>query len=397
MRQLTVNQAEAVEKFNRLKVGALFMACGTGKTQAAVSIINGVDGVDMLYWLCPCRVKENLQAELEKCGCRYEAHIVGIESIGCSDRIYLEELDLIKKAGKVFMICDESIKVKNLKAKRTRRILDLAKHTEYRLILNGTPVTKNIIDIYAQMQLLSPKILPYDYLEFRNRYCKYYQVKKGFHIKKTVITGFANIDHLLSVIKPYVYQCDLELKVERRYHVCRWAMSFEELDAYKELKSELIYEYQNYEGEVNMLAVLSKLQHSYALCEDKFDELESVMTDNTIVFCKYKSSEAAVRERYPNAMVLTYGKGSFGLNLQQYNRIIFFDKTFDYSFREQSEGRIYRNGQKLDCEYYDLTGDVGLERLIDDCISKKESLVNHFKKVGNKVTKENLEEVLETL
>lgn len=397
MRELTLNQAEAVEKFARLKVGALFMACGTGKTQAAVSIINSVEDVELLYWLCPCRVKENLQAELDKCGCRYQARIVGIESIGCSDRIYLEELEVLKQAKRVFMVCDESIKVKNLKAKRTQRILDLAHYSDYRLILNGTPVTKNIIDIYAQMQFLSPKILPYSYLEFRNRYCTYYQIKKGWRIKKTIITGFANVDHLLSVIRPYVYQCDLELKVEKRYHVCNWYMSSEEANAYAELKEQLFYEYQNYEGEVNMLAVFSKLQHSYATCEWKFDELDAIMTDRTIVFCKYKASEAAVRERFPDAMVLTYGKGSFGLNLQKYNRVVYFDKTFDYSFREQSEGRIYRNGQTLDCEYYDLTGDVGLERMIDDCISKKESLVNYFKKMGNKVTKENLKEVLEKL
>jgi SNF2 family DNA or RNA helicase len=397
MRTLTTNQAEAVEKFARLKVGALFMACGTGKTQAAVSIINSVENVGLLYWLCPCRVKDNLRAELEKCGCRYNARIIGIESIGCSDRIYLEELEHLKQFKRVFMVCDESIKVKNLRAKRTRRILELAKHSAYRLILNGTPVTKNIIDIYAQMQFLSSKILPYSYLEFRNRYCKYYQIKQGWRIKKTVITGFANIDHLLSVIRPYVYQCDLELKVEKRYHVCHWAMTYEEANAYQELKQELFYEYQNCEGEINMVAVFSKLQHSYALCEDKFAELEAVMTDRTIVFCKYKVSEAAVRERFPDAMVLTYGKGSFGLNLQKYNRVIYFDKTFDYSFREQSEGRIYRNGQTLDCEYYDLTGDVGLEQMIDDCIEKKETLVNYFKKMGNKVTKENLKQVLEKL
>lgn len=397
MRALTAKQQEAVDKFNRLKVGALFMACGTGKTQAAVAIVNGVEDVDLLFWLCPCRVKENLREELEKCGCRYPAHIVGIESIGCSDRIYCEEFEHIQRFKRVFLVCDESIKVKNLGARRTGRILSLAKFSEYRLILNGTPVTKNIIDIYAQMRLLSPKILPYSYNEFRDRYCKYYQVRKGYKIKKTVITGFANVDHLLSVIKPYVYQCELELKIARRYFTKSWMMSEEERAAYENLKIDLLDRYSDHDGEINMLAVLSKLQHSYAVNADKFEVLDEIIDDRSIVFCKYKVSEAAVRERYPQAMVLTYGKGSFGLNLQKYSRVIYFDKTFDYAFREQSEGRIYRNGQTLDCDYYDLTGDTGLERMIDDCISRKESLVNHFKKMGNKVTKENLEEVLKTL
>lgn len=402
MRSLTPSQQEAVDKFNRLKVGALFMACGTGKTQTAVAIVNSVEGVDLLYWLCPCRVKDNLEAELAKCECRYNARIVGIESIGCSDRIYTEERSLLetaKKDGKrIVMVVDESIKIKNLKARRTRRILTLSEFAEYKLILNGTPVTKNIIDIYAQMQFLSNKILDLSYLEFRDRYCTYYQVKKGYRIKKTVITGFTNVDHLLSVIAPYVYNCELELKVGKLYNVEHWSMTYDEECAYDELKRELLYLYQDYDGEVNMLAVLSKLQHFYAVCEDKFRVLDELVTDKAIVFCKYKVSAEQVSARYPKAMVLTYGKGSFGLNLQMYNRIIFFDKTFDYSFREQSEGRIYRNGQTLDCEYYDLTGDVGLEDLIDACINKKESLVNHFKEEGNRIkTKDDLKKALEKL
>lgn len=397
MRELTTNQAEAVEKFRRLKVGALFMACGTGKTQAAVSIINGVDDVDLLYWLCPCRVKDNLRDELAKCACKYNARIVGIESIGCSDRIFTEELNTLQNAGRVFLVCDESIKVKNLRAKRTKRILTMAQYSDYRLILNGTPVTKNIIDIYAQMQFLSDKILPYTFNTFRDKYCKYYQVIKGLRIKKTIITGYANVDHLLSVIRPYVYQCNLELKINKRYFTEPWSMNKEERKAYDDLKIELMQEYINYEGEINMLAVFSRLQHSYAICADKFRVADEIIDDKTIVFCKYKISEAEVLKRYPNVKVMTYGKGSFGLNLQKYRRIVFFDKTFDYAFREQSEGRIYRNGQKLDCEYFDLTGDIGLEGLIDKCIANKEELINHFKRMGNKVTKDNLKKVLEKL
>lgn len=385
MRELTESQAAAVEKLARLKVGALFMACGTGKTQTAVALVNSVEGLDCLYWLCPCQVKENLKAELEKCGCKYAAHIVGIESIGCSDRIYLEELEYIQHFGRVFMVLDESIKIKNDRAKRTKRILTLAQHAEYRIILNGTPVTKNIMDIYTQMQFLSPKILPYkNWYKFRDTYCKTTVYKRGGVIRKTIITGYANVDHLLSLIKPYVFTCNLELKVAKRYHTLLWFMDYDEQDAYKELKAKLFEEYTDDCSDVNILAILAKLQASYALARNKWDLLDKYLTDKTIVFCKHIKCREEIQRRYPNAKVLTYGTGSFGLNLQDYNRIIYFEKTFDYSFREQSEGRIYRNGQKLDCEYYDLTGDIGLESMIDTCISNKEGLVQHFKKQGKK-------------
>ena len=389
MRTLTKSQAEAVEKLARLKVGALFMACGTGKTQTAVALVNSVEGVDCLYWLCPCQVKENLLTELEKCGCKYAPHIIGIESIGCSDRIFMEELEYVQRFKKVFMVLDESIKIKNARAKRSKRILQLAQHAEYRIILNGTPVTKNIMDIYMQMQFLSPKILPFkNWYKFRDSYCKTTTYKKGGVIQKTVITGYANVDHLLSLIKPYVYTCNLELKVDKKYHVLHWYLDFDEEEAYKELKQELFANYSENTSDVNILAILQKLQHSYACARNKWRLLDEYLTDKTIVFCKYHVSRDEVQRRYPDAKVLTYGTGSFGLNLQDYNRIIYFDKTFDYSFREQSEGRIYRNGQTLDCEYYDLTGDVGLEALIDRCISNKEGLVQHFKKQGKKAIEE---------
>ena len=363
------------------------MACGTGKTQTAVSLVNSVEGVDCLYWLCPCQVKENLQEELEKCGCRYPAHIVGIESIGCSDRIFMEELAHIKQFKRVFFVLDESIKVKNPRAKRTRRILQLAQHGEYRIILNGTPVTKNIMDIFTQMQVLSPKILGCkNEWAFRDRYCRYTTFKRGGRIEKQVITGYANVDHLLSLIKPYVYTCNLELKVQKRYSVLYWYLDFDEQEAYNELKEELFRDYRE-DDDANILGILQKLQHSYACARNKWKLLDEYITDKTIVFCKFHRSRDAVQERYPQAKVLTYGTGSFGLNLQDYNRIIYFDKTFDYSFREQSEGRIYRNGQKLDCEYYDLTGDTGLEEMIDRCIQNKEGLVQHFKKQGKNLKK----------
>lgn len=389
MRKLTKSQTEAVEKLQRLKVGALFMACGTGKTQTAVALVNSVPDIDCLYWLCPCQVKDNLKEELEKCGCKYEPHIIGIESIGCSDRIYLEELEYIKKFKKVFMVLDESIKIKNGRAKRSMRILQLAQHAEYRIILNGTPVTKNIMDIYTQMQFLSPKILPFkNWYKFRDTYCKTTTYKKGGMIQKTIITGYANVDHLLSLIKPYVFTCNLELKVDKKYHVLHWYLDYDEQEAYEELKRELFIEFSDYNNDVNILAILQKLQHSYSCARNKWELLKEYLTDKTIVFCKYHASRDEVQARFPDAKVLTYGTGSFGLNLQNYNRIIYFDKTFDYSFREQSEGRIYRNGQTLDCEYFDLTGDIGLERMIDHCIENKEGLVQHFKKQGKKVVKE---------
>lgn len=382
MRPLLDNQKAAVEKLKKLKVGALFAGCGCGKTQTAVSLINTVDDVDLLLWVCPLQTKQNAAEELAKCGCRYPAEIVGVESIGQSDRIFLETLNRITAAKKAFLIVDESIKIKNMGAKRTQRLMRIGEYAEFKLILNGTPITKNIVDIYAQMNFLSPKIMRnMSFYKFRDNYCHYKQWKKNGQVQKTVITGFDNVDHLLSIIDPYIFQCSLDLGLSKQYRTLRWYMSDGEREAYQYLKYDLFEKHFNEtEKDGAILAILSELQHSYCCCEEKFDVIEGLLDDRTMIYCKYIRSRTELKKRFPDVKVMTYGTGSLGLNLQdRYSRIIYFDKTFDYAFREQSEARIYRTGQQEDCEYYDLTGDIGLERMIDQCIQRKTNLVEAFK------------------
>ena len=58
--------------------------------------------------------------------------------------------------------------------------------------------------------------------------------------------------------------------------------------------------------------------------------------------------------------------------------------------RIQSGRRTFRTGQEHDCIYYDLTGDVGLEKMIDKNIEKKISMTEYFKKVSKEQLKEEL-------
>lgn len=379
MRLLSDDQQKAIEKLNRLKVGALFMGCGTGKTQTAISLINSVPGCDLVLWIAPLRTIENLKSEIQKCDSIYPVTFYGIESIGQSNRTFLEVLNLVKNKTRVFIVVDESLKIKNLHAKRTQRLIQIGNYCEYKLILNGTPVTKNILDIYPQMLFLSPKILDKNFYKFRDDYCCYRQKKINGRIVQTFITGYANVEHLLSIIEPYVYECSLDLPLSRHYRVKRWEFTDTEAEEYYHLKMHLIDIMGNEYRSNEMLGLFQKLQHSYCLSENKIRALDGEIDDRTIIYCKFRQSVEELEKLYPEAKILTYGKNSFGLNLQNYSKIIYFDKTFDYAFREQSEARIYRTGQQNTCEYLDITGNIGLERLIDECIARKTGLVETFK------------------
>lgn len=389
-RELTPQQQKAVAKLRRLKVGALFCECGTGKTQMAATLANEVKKCDSVMWVCPLRTADNLRKELDECGMEKPVHIYGIESIGQSDRVYMEALGTLEKSKHAFLICDESLKIKNGTARRTRRMMELAKRSEFRLILNGTPVSRNILDLYSQMRFLSPRILDMTWAAYRRRYCVTKDIKRPYKRPITVVTGYANVDNLLGIIGPYVYECRLNLSLAKRYETRHWYMSSEEREDYMDLKNELLDAYADDYGDVQIVAILAKLHHSYCCCEDKFERLEEIAPDEkTIIFCRFVRAAAECQRRFPKALVLTYGKGAFGLNLQRCNRVVFFDKTWDYAFREQSEARIYRNGQQNDCEYYDLTGDVGMEELFDRCIDKKVRLVEYIKANGAEII-ENL-------
>lgn len=100
MSSKTKQQQSAFEKLSRLKVGALFMEMGTGKTKVALDLIQSkIHKVDYVLWICPCSLKCEIEAERQKWHADLRLDVVGCESIGMSDRIYLEVLEKCKVNG----------------------------------------------------------------------------------------------------------------------------------------------------------------------------------------------------------------------------------------------------------------------------------------------------------
>ena len=127
------------------------------------------------------------------------------------------------------------------------------------------------------------------------------------------------------------------------------------------------------------------MQHAYCVDTEKFwcvnRLFEEIPQEKTIIFCRYIKSREACEKLYPKAQVLSYQKESLGLNMQDYNHTIYFDKIWDLALRIQSGRRTFRTGQEKDCYYYDLTGNVGLEKMIDRNIAKKVGITEYLKKI----------------
>lgn len=389
MKSLLSDQNKAKDHLLKWKVGALFMEAGTGKTRVALEIVNS-SPCDAVIWVGPLRTIQNTKDEISKWGgFDIPSHYYGIESISASERIYLELVDVVKYYKNPFVVVDESLKIKNAEAKRTKRMLHIGGMVEYKLILNGTPMSRNLMDMWAQMQFLSPLILCMTHGEFKDTFCEYTRVtkKKGYRIfTKEFITGFANVDYLYSLIREYVYQCDLQLNITQNYRNIYYYLSREEMEEYQQIKEDFLsYEMMDIWNNNIFMGMTQKLQHSYCCSPEKVNALRElfkvVPEEKSIIYCKYIDSRELCEREFPKAKVLSYQKESFGLNLQEYNNTIYFDKVWDYALRTQSTRRTYRTGQEYDCYYYDMTGNVGLESLIDSNINNKVSMTEYFKKI----------------
>jgi len=273
--KLLENQQSAKAHLSEWRVGALFMDPGTGKTRVAVELVNATPA-DLVVWIAPLqtiRPKDGLPSikdEINKWGgFRMPAEFCGVESIQASDRIYLDIRSQIKQAQRPFIVVDESLKIKNANAKRTRRLLELGTMAHYKLILNGTPITRNLLDLWSQMEFISPKILNMSLAQFKNTFCEYTTITKRFGGYKTYtkefITGYENIDYLYSLIRHYVFECDLTLQIKQLYTSIRYCLGEDEKQEYYRLKTKYLDNEKLMTMNNNIFLVVNCLQNLLSL------------------------------------------------------------------------------------------------------------------------------------
>lgn len=394
MQPLLDQQINSKEKLQLMKVGAFFMDAGTGKTRPVIEMVNELNPTYVLY-LAPCQCiraenyKESTGHEIEKWGgfnCDFD--LIGIETISSSDRTYLRLFNKLRTEIKAVIIVDESLKIKNGDAKRTKRIQELGKMVEYKYILNGTPLSRNLLDLKSQMDFLSPSILNMDYGEFKNSFYEYKKMiirKPGtYRIRsKEWIVAYHNMDYLHALIEPYIFRADLKLNVGLNFIDMHYELQEEEKAEHRRIMEEVLSE-EWLRAKPNFFLMLTqKLQHNYSLSDEKLQLVSEVLKNNpeTIIVAKFVDTQNELKRRFPKARVLSWQKHSTGLNLQSFNEMVLFDQHWDYGLFDQIIKRIYRTGQQHNCLVRRLIGDVGLESMMYNNVDKKDDFLNEFKKL----------------
>lgn len=426
-------QQEAVAKLSRVKVGALYMEMGTGKTRTALELIAqriNSGKVSQVLWLCPYSVKRDLPELLsEHIEDLSSILICGIETLSSSLATYRKLMEYVEQAP-TYLVVDESLLIKNPFTYRTKHIIEISKKCTYKLILNGTPITKNEADLFSQWYVLDWRILGYQsYYSFA---ANHLEMDRDITNK---VVRVLNTDYLARKIAPYTYECSKSsvLKLpDKYYHSYAFDLTKEQEQHYDEVSEILIEQLNDFRPETiyrlfgAMGAITSgfgiQFNSKFTHCSSvKFfpdvlenpriqrliDILDEIGNHQVVIYCHYMQEiedilsvfgdkatcfhgEMSSKRRQENKTLFKSGKvqyfvankscAQFGLNLQFCNYEIFYHNDWDWGTRAQAEDRLHRVGQKKDVHIYDIFADNTIDVTVLRCLNRKERLSDFFKR-----------------
>jgi len=458
---LMPHQAVAAEKLMPVKVGGLFMEMGTGKTRTAIELaIRRRYKIRRVVWFCPVSIKETIRREIMKhTDARPDDihvfngwtnvrtvpdvfwYIAGIESMSSSARTVFTVNALVD--AETFAIVDESTYIKGHRSKRTERLTAICKRARYRLILTGTPLTQGVVDLFAQMRFLSPKILGYssfysfahNHLEYSDKY-------------RELIVRAHNTEYLAARVKPYVYQVTKSecLTLPDKIRDSRWfEMTREQREWYLETKREMLMDidYDDFDS-ITIFRLFSALQQVVSgflnIDQEKrrtflhnrintlLDVVENLAGEQVIIWAKFEYDILSIRDALAaeygeDQVCLFYGKlnerlrnesidrfrsgarflvatpasGGHGLTLNEAAYVVFYNNGFKYSERIQAEDRSHRIGQERKVTYIDLVCSDSIDERIMSALAGKKNVVEAFKAEIEKVKKDKIKDLIKVL
>lgn len=304
---------------------------------------------------------------------------------------------------------DESHGFKTASSARSKALEKLKAFSTYRRIATGTPLGKNIVDMFSQFNFLDINILGFKYMAaFKARFC----VFGGFEGRDVV--GQKNTEEFYSLVAPHSArltkdEClDLPPKI---YVVREYEMAPETKQHYKELKSEYMTKFED--GSVLDVpsAAVALLRLQQIVCgsvptDEGVKILGQERVRETLEIARQVSGPVIIWSRFTanvptlmDALEAEFGKGcavsyfgdtspanrklavekfmsgqsrffvsnpaagGTGLNLQGACRTaIYFSNDFNFITRLQSEDRIHRIGTTGTVTYFDLVARGSVDR-----------------------------------
>jgi len=326
------------------------------------------------------------------------------------------------------IICDESQRIKTHNTAQSKAMHQLGDRARYKLILSGTPVQNEAVDIWSQYRFLNPAVFGDNFYTFRSRYC----VMGGYGQKQ--IVDYKNLDTLIRKEYSIAYRVTkaeaLDLP-EQTFDSRYIPLDKQERSLYDRLRRDSYAELEN-GGTITATTVLTKLlrlqqftggflavdnaPHPQLVSRGKLEALEDILHDyvvegqkKLVVFARFlaeiQSIEALCQKVLGKAgmqSVSIYGdipkeeRGSIvqqfqtdsaikvivgqidtmgtGLTLTAADTCVYYSTTWNYATYIQSLSRIHRIGQRNTCHYIHLVAQNTIDEHILQTLAKKEDL-----------------------
>lgn len=303
--------------------------------------------------------------------------------------------------GPEIMILDESHRIKNNRAKRTKQALRLGKVARYKYILTGSPILNSIEDIFSQFSFINNEVFGTNFYVFRHTYMydanrnmpkhKYFpnwknkpDSEKAVQWKIDPLTFSARKEDCLT-LPPFIKR---KISVE---------MSPEQEKAYKQMKKEFIT-FINEKAVVAELAITKTLRmrqilSGFAKADDdknyifknnpRLEALSDLIEDiavseKMIVWCEFRenyhqvagivlklgfgytllvgdmsqkekeeSIDAFRKDKEIKVLIANPGAGGIGINLVEASHMVYYSRSPNLEHDIQSEARAYRGGSEV--------------------------------------------------
>ena len=243
---------DACHNYRNDKIDALVVACPNSVKTNWVSLDGGPDEIekhmpdDVPYikaaWVSSPSKKQRV--EFEKFWHHNGKEALKILAINVETlhvKRVIQALTHFCTVNRVMIAVDESTRIKNRAAKRTRAITKIRELCPIARILSGQPIIKSPLDAFAQFKFLDPDIMGFDsYYAFQN----YYAIMGGFGNYQ--VLAYKHTEELSEKISSCSFrimkdEClDLPQKIYNKRSI---EMSLDQAKAYRSMEEEMISYY----------------------------------------------------------------------------------------------------------------------------------------------------------
>ena len=318
--------------------------------------------------------------------------------------------------NRTLLAIDESTTIKTPTASRTKNAIKISKLAKVRRIMTGSPVTKNPLDVYAQLEFLSPNITRQNYWAFKSRYAV--MVRRNFGTRSTnLVVGFQRLPELNTIIDQYSYRVLKEdcLDLPEKIYTTRTiSLTSEQVKAYEEMRRFNITEMDGKTmTSLSTLAALIRLHQitcghvtfddgdTKEIKSNRMNELLNILEEvdgKVIIWANYrfdiKKIQQTLSEKFGADSVATYfgdtkdkdrqdivekfqdknsslkyfvgnpSTGGYGLTLTAAHTVVYYSNSYDLEKRMQSEDRAHRIGQVNKVTYVDMIAEGTVDEKI---------------------------------